>query len=53
ARLVHPALTTLNQHAHDSGRRCAELLLSRLDGTYTGVTRRETLGFTLVPRASA
>ena len=53
ARLVHPALTTLNQHAHESGRRCAELLLSRLDGTYSGLTRREMLGFTLVPRASA
>lgn len=53
ARLVHPALTTLNQHAHATGRRCAEMLLSRLDGSYSGATRRETLGFQLVPRASA
>ncbi|HWV35638.1 MAG TPA: LacI family DNA-binding transcriptional regulator [Thermomicrobiales bacterium] len=53
ARLVHPALTTIDQHAHESGRRCAELLLSRLDGSYTGPVRREMLGFRLVPRASA
>lgn len=53
ARLVHPALTTLNQHAHATGHRCAEILLTRIDGSYTGVVRREWLGFHLVPRASA
>lgn len=53
ARLVHPALTTLNQGAHATGRRCAEILLSRIDGSYTGAVRRETLGFHLVPRVSA
>jgi LacI family transcriptional regulator len=53
AKLVHPALTTVDQHAHARGRRSAELLLSRLTGAYTGPVRRETLGFELVPRESA
>lgn len=53
ARLVHPALTTLDQYAHATGQRCAELLHSRLDGSYTGETRRESLGFELVVRESA
>ena len=53
ARLVHPPLTTLNQHAHATGRRTAELLLSRLDGSYDGPIRNEVLGFDLVPRSSA
>ncbi len=53
ARLVQPTLTTLDQHARATGRRAAELLFSRLDGSYSGPPRRETLGFTLVPRESA
>jgi LacI family transcriptional regulator len=53
AKLVHPPLTTLNQHAHSTGRRAAELVFSRLDGTYSGPARRERLGFDLVPRESA
>ena len=53
ARLVQPALTTLDQHARETGRRAAELLFSRLDGSYTGVPRSETLGFILIPRDSA
>lgn len=53
AKLVHPPLTTLNQHSHATGRRAAELLLSRIDGTHSGPTRREVLDFDLVPRSSA
>jgi len=53
ARLVHPALTTLNQHAHASGIQAAETLLSRLNGRYEGPGRRVHLTFTLVPRDSA
>jgi LacI family transcriptional regulator len=53
ARLVHPTLTTLNQHAHASGVQAAETLLSRLNGTYDGPGRRIHLTFTLVPRDSA
>ncbi|MGC4192682.1 MAG: LacI family DNA-binding transcriptional regulator [Thermomicrobiales bacterium] len=53
ARLVHPPLTTLDQHAREAGQHTAEVLLSRLDGSYTGPIRRETVGFHLVRRASA
>jgi LacI family transcriptional regulator len=53
ARLIQPPLTTLDQHARATGQRAAELLLSRLDGSYTGPPRHETLGFALVPRESA
>ena len=53
AKLVHPALTTLDQHARASGQRAAEILLTRLNGEYTGPRRHEDLGFTLIPRASA
>jgi LacI family transcriptional regulator len=53
ARLVHPALTTLDQQAHQSGRRAAELLLGRLEGHYAGPPRAEHLAHELIPRASA
>jgi LacI family transcriptional regulator len=53
ARLVHPALTTLDQQANQSGRRAAELLLTRLNGVFSGPNRSERLGFTLVVRESA
>lgn len=53
SRLIDPPLTTLDQHAREVGRRVAEVLLSRLDGSYTGRIRRETVGFHVVPRASA
>lgn len=53
ARLVHPSLTTLDQQANQSGRRAAELLLSRLTGAYAGPTRTEILGFELIVRESA
>lgn len=53
ARLVQPPLTTVDQHAHATGHRTAELLLSRLSGEYTGPPRHEPLGFALVPRESA
>lgn len=53
SRLVDPPLTTLDQHAREAGHRVAEVLLSRLDGSYTGPIRRETIGFHLVRRASA
>lgn len=53
ARLVHPALTTLDQQANQSGRRAAELLLGRLEGHYAGSPRAEHLAHELVPRASA
>jgi LacI family transcriptional regulator len=53
ARLVHPTLTTLDQQANQSGRRAAELLLSRLSGAYAGPNRSESLGFELIVRESA
>jgi len=53
SRLVHPALTTLDQQANLSGRRAAELLLSRLTGAYGGPIRSERLGFELIVRDSA
>ncbi|HVL23914.1 MAG TPA: LacI family DNA-binding transcriptional regulator [Thermomicrobiales bacterium] len=53
ARLVHPALTTIDQQANLSGRRAAELLLSRLTGAFMGPHRAEHLGFRLVVRESA
>ncbi len=53
ARLVNPALTTLDQHAHATGHQAAEMLLSRLTGSYGGPSRRVLRSFTLVPRESA
>jgi LacI family transcriptional regulator len=53
AKLVHPALTTLNQHAHATGHEAATVLLSRLTTSYTGQSRRIRRTFTLVPRDSA
>ena len=53
ARLVHPALTTLDQQANQSGRRAAGLLLDRLAGAYAGPPRAEHLGHRLVVRDSA
>ncbi|MGC4108313.1 MAG: LacI family DNA-binding transcriptional regulator [Thermomicrobiales bacterium] len=52
-RLVDPPLTTLDQHAREAGRRVAEVMFSRLDGSYRGPARRETIGFHLVCRESA
>lgn len=53
ARLVSPALTTLDQHAHRTGRRAAELLFDRLSGRYAGPSRLELLDHHLVIRESA
>lgn len=53
SKLVHPSLTTLDQHAREAGQRVAQALISRLDGSYTGPIRREWIGFHLVQRASA
>lgn len=53
AKLVNPALTTLNQHAHATGHQAAEVLLSRLNGSYAGPSRHISRSFTLVPRESA
>lgn len=53
AKLVTPPLTTLNQHAHATGQQAAELLLSRLTGSYVGASRHVHRSFTLVPRESA
>jgi LacI family transcriptional regulator len=53
ARLVIPALTTLDQRAKDLGHRAATLLISRLNGEYQGPPRIEQLDFELIPRESA
>ncbi len=53
AKLFNPALTTLNQHAHATGHQAAEILLSRLNGSYAGPSRHVSRSFTLVPRESA
>lgn len=38
--MVRPAITTVSQHTFDFGRRCAEVLLARLEGADTGATGR-------------
>ncbi|MEJ7838007.1 MAG: LacI family DNA-binding transcriptional regulator [Thermomicrobiales bacterium] len=53
ARLVNPALTTIDQRASALGHRAASLLISRLNGDYQGPPRSELHDFDLIPRESA
>lgn len=52
ASLVTPALTTVENPAREIGRACARLLLERLDGEHSDVTRTVTLSHRLVVRES-
>jgi len=53
AKLVSPALTTVAQFQAALGRRAAEMLFDRLQGTAPEIGRREELSFKLVVRESA
>jgi LacI family transcriptional regulator len=53
ARLVNPPLTTIVQFQEMLGRRIAEMLFERLNGTAPAYTRAEPLPFELVVRQSA
>lgn len=52
ASLVDPPLTTIDNPAREIGRACARLLLERLDGHVTDVTRAVALSNRLVVRDS-
>ncbi|MFI6425328.1 LacI family DNA-binding transcriptional regulator [Promicromonospora sp. NPDC050880] len=52
ASLVDPPLTTIENPAREIGRACARLLLERLDGDVTDVTRAVALSNRLVVRDS-
>lgn len=47
-----PPLTTIRTNRFDSGRRAAELILSRIEGDKRGAIS-ETMGFEIVRRGSA
>ncbi len=53
ARLANPPLTTVAQFPERLGRRAAEMLFERLDGTVLGEGRRVEMPYELVVRASA
>ena len=53
ARLLNPPLTTVAQFPERLGRRAAELLFERLDGSVTGEGRRVRMPHELKIRASA
>jgi LacI family transcriptional regulator len=53
AALISPSLTTITQFKHQLGRRAAELLFERLNGTVTGVGRTVEMPFELIIRESA
>lgn len=53
ARLLHPPLTTVAQFPERLGRRAAELLFERLEGTVSGDGRRVEMPHQLMIRASA
>jgi LacI family transcriptional regulator len=53
ARLLNPALTTVAQFPERLGRRAAEMLFARLDGSVTGEGRREEMPYELKLRESA
>lgn len=52
ARLVHPPLTTVSQFPEQLGRRAAEMLFERLEGTITGGGRCELMPHEIVVRES-
>ncbi len=53
ARLANPPLTTVAQFPERLGRRAAEMLFERLDGTVLGEGRRVEMPYELIVRASA
>jgi len=53
ARMVQPALTTIAQFPERAGERAATMLFDRLDGSFTGPARGETVVHQLVIRESA
>jgi LacI family transcriptional regulator len=53
AKLLNPALTTVAQFPERLGRRAAEMLFERLDGTVTAEGRRVEMPYELMVRASA
>lgn len=52
ARLVSPPLTTISQFPEQLGRRAAEMLFERLDGTVSGGGRSELMPHKLIIRES-
>jgi LacI family transcriptional regulator len=53
AKLLNPALTTVAQFPERLGRRAAEMLFERLNGTVTGDGRRLEMPYELMVRSSA
>ena len=53
ARLVHPALTTIDQFPEKSGKKATEMLFERLNGQFVGGVRNHEMPFQLVIRESA
>ena len=53
ARLISPRLTTVTQFKQQLGRRAAEMLFERLNGTVTGKGRSVEMPFELIIRESA
>jgi LacI family transcriptional regulator len=53
AKLLNPSLTTVAQYPENLGRRAAEMLFERLNGTVTGAGRRVEMPYTVKVRASA
>jgi LacI family transcriptional regulator len=52
AKLVHPTLTTINQHQEKGGMIAAEMLINRIQGQYTGSGRVVEGTFEIVIRES-
>lgn len=53
ANLVVPGLTTISQPQRQMGRRAAEMLFERLNGSVSGAGRSERIPYELIIRASA
>jgi len=53
AKLVHPSLTTINQMQENIGRRAAEMLFERINGSAPDRPRLEEMPFELIVRESA
>jgi LacI family transcriptional regulator len=53
AAMISPPLTTINQFKQNLGRRAAEMLFERLDGSVTGNGRSQEMPFELIIRKSA
>jgi LacI family transcriptional regulator len=52
AHLVTPSLTTITQFQQDIGRRAAEMLFERLNGSETSAPRSIEMPFSLIVRES-